>query len=52
MSSSTINAFSVKGVPNDATPNFYFDKKALHISGLSNEVSFGSRFLWDGGQNS
>ena len=35
----------------DATPNFFADSKRP-IQGLSNEVSFVSKFIWDGGQNS
>ena len=34
----------------DATPNFFADSKRP-ILGLSNEVSFVSKFIWDGGQN-
>ena len=35
----------------DAMPNFFADSKRP-IQGLSNEVSFVSKFIWDGGQNS
>ena len=35
----------------DANTNFFADSKRP-ILGLSNEVSFVSKFIWDGGQNS
>ena len=34
----------------DATPNFFANSERS-ILGLSNEVSFVSKFIWDGGQN-
>ena len=51
MSSSESSAFLVKGhghLQDDATPNFFLDSKSS-IFGLSNEVSFVSKFIWDDG---